>query len=267
MPSVLDCGVFRKASSERQTTMQRIAVISDIHGNILALQAVVADMERRRIDGVVNVGDHLSGPLWPRETIAFLMRQSWIQICGNQDRQVAFEPPDTLGPSNAFAAKELHEEGFSWLRSLPPRARIDGDVLSFHGTPRSDSEYLLETIAHGRVRPASEEEIEQRLGGERASLMICGHTHIQRVIRLPNCTTIVNPGSVGLPAYSDEVPASHSIENGSPHARYMIVERCGQEWNVESFVIAYDAPNAAACARGNGRLDWAIALETGRVPA
>jgi hypothetical protein len=60
--------------------MQKIAVLSDIHGNIAALERVVDDLRSRHVDGVINLGDHVSGPLWPAETIRCLIRQDWIKI-------------------------------------------------------------------------------------------------------------------------------------------------------------------------------------------
>jgi diadenosine tetraphosphatase ApaH/serine/threonine PP2A family protein phosphatase len=92
--------------------------------------------------------------------------------------------------------------------------------------------------------------------------MVCGHTHIQRIVDVGDNTVIVNPGSVGLPAYNDEVPEPHVIESGSPHARYAILQH-DDKWTVELISVPYDFQKAADRARNNGRLDWAIALETG----
>lgn len=66
----------------------RIAVLSDVHGNLAALQAVVADFKKRGVDAVVNLGDSLSGPLLPRETAQYLMLQDWVHLAGNHERQV-----------------------------------------------------------------------------------------------------------------------------------------------------------------------------------
>jgi predicted phosphodiesterase len=65
-----------------------IAVVSDIHGNLAAIEAVAADIRRRGVDTVVNLGDSLSGPLLPRETAQFLMGQGWTHIAGNHERQL-----------------------------------------------------------------------------------------------------------------------------------------------------------------------------------
>jgi predicted phosphodiesterase len=66
----------------------RLAIVSDIHGNFKALEAVVQDIERRSVDAVINLGDSLSGPLMPKETAQFLMAQNWTHLAGNHERQI-----------------------------------------------------------------------------------------------------------------------------------------------------------------------------------
>jgi len=242
--------------------MKAIAVISDIHGNILALEEVVADIKRRHVDAVFNLGDHLSGPLWPKETVQFLMRQEWIQISGNHDRQLTKQDPGILGLSDGYALKAINDIEKEWLRALPPTVRADESILLFHGTPSSDSEYLLETVEHGRARLASQNEIKQRLGDTHSPVMFCGHTHIQRIVQCGENIVIINPGSVGLPAYKDALPEPHVMESGSPHARYALLQY-ENKWNVELITVPYDFQKAAAQARKNNRPDWAIGLQSG----
>ncbi len=242
--------------------MKTIAAISDIHGNILALEEVAADIKKRGVDTVVNLGDHLSGPLWPKETIQFLMRQEWIQISGNHDRQLIHQDPLTHGLSDGYAFKVLDDLEKKWLGALPATARINEDILLFHGTPASDSEYLLETIGHGRAQLASQSEVRQRLGNTKSPVMLCGHTHVQRIVENGDNTIIVNPGSVGLPAYEDDSPEPHVIESGSPHARYALLHH-ENTWSVELVTVTYDFQRAAEQARRNNRPEWAIALQTG----
>jgi putative phosphoesterase len=242
--------------------MKTFAAVSDIHGNLPALEAVVADIARKNIDAVVNLGDHISGPLWPKETIQFLMRQSWIQISGNHDRQLITHNPRDHGLSDRYAFQVLDDPEKEWLRQLPSHARADEDVLLFHGTPASDTAYLMESIEDGKTALASRSEIRKRLGSSRSPVMLCGHTHVQRLAELDENTIVVNPGSVGLPAYKDEVPEPHVIESGSPHARYAIL-RYDTKWTVELISVPYDSPRAAAQAQKNNRPDWAIALLTG----
>jgi putative phosphoesterase len=248
----------------------RIAILSDIHGNLPALEAVVGHMHRRGVDLVVNLGDSASGPLLPRETVRFLMAQDWIHLAGNHERQVLeLDPnaPDNMQrrPSDAYARAQLGVRELAWMASLKSCQRLNEQVLLCHGTPRSDLEYFLESVDAGQphVRLAAPEEVAQRLGDVRAELVLCGHTHVPRAVRAPNGTLIVNPGSVGLQAYDDEHPTFHMVQNGSPDARYAIVERIDGAWTSGLIAVPYDSRPMAELAQRNGRPDWARALLTG----
>jgi len=243
----------------------RLAVVSDIHGNLPALQAVVADVGA--VDGWLNLGDIVSGPLWPSETADWLMAQRWPTIAGNHERQVLWPDLGRMGPSDRHAADRLLAHHRTWLASLPPRLDLPQGLVCVHGTPRSDLVYLLETPdaqAPGGLRAASAMEVQQRLAGERPALLLCGHSHVPRELLLDEMR-IVNPGSVGLQAYDDDQPHAHAVENGSPHARYAIVEHRGGRWHVALRAVGYDWEQAALQAETNGRGDWADALRTGRV--
>lgn len=244
-----------------------LAVLADIHGNLPALQAVVADLKQRQIDTVLNLGDHASGPLWPQETVAFLMQQPWIQIAGNHDRQLVQQDPATHGASDRYAFERLGAPEKRWLQALPAQIRLEPELLLCHGTPSHDNVYLLETVAHGTVRLAQPAEITQRLAGVRARILLCGHTHTPRVIQIDDTMLIVNPGSVGLPAYADAEPEPHVMETGAPHARYAILAQHGLDWRIELVTVAYDYQQAANQAQRNGRLDWASGLRTGYLQA
>jgi predicted phosphodiesterase len=242
---------------------KRAALVSDIHGNLLALEAVVTDIQKRQVDCVINLGDHLSGPLWPYETAQFLMKQNWVQIAGNHDRKLVQQDPKEHSPSDRYAYQFLGEPELAWLRSLPASQVLEDALLLFHGAPGSDTTYLLETVAHGRLELASQAAIRQRLGETKSPILLCGHTHKPRVVQLAGDFLIINPGSVGLPAYDDVTPEYHAVENGSPHARYAIIEEQGGGWKVEFISVVYDHSKAAEQARKNGRPEWAVALLTG----
>ena len=242
----------------------RIAAIADVHGNLPALDAVLADIARRGADLVVNLGDHCSGPLLPLETAERLIPLALPTVGGNCDRQVADAPLEAMNASDRFAATLLGAPHVAWLRGLAPTLRLTDDVLLVHGTPESDLTYWLESLDDRGARQATEIEVRDRADGVYFSLALCGHTHNPRMIRLGDGRTIVNPGSVGLPAFGDETPSPHVIEAGSPHARYAIVERAGAEWHVALHAVAYDWEAMARLAHENGRDDWAIALRTGR---
>lgn len=241
----------------------RIAILSDIHGNLAALHAVLADVATRAVDRIVNLGDSLSGPLLPRETAELLMQQPWLQLAGNHERQmVEFDPADG-NESDSYARSTLDARALSWLSSLPKTATLEGDVLLCHGTPRSDCEGLLETVDPAGTRLATALEIEARLGDTRAALIACGHTHVPRATRTRSGTWLVNPGSVGLPAFVSRHPYPHVVQTGSPDARYAIAERSGTDFRIELRTVPYDHTAAAALARTRGRLDWEVALRTG----
>lgn len=241
----------------------RIAILSDIHGNFPALQAVTADISQRGIDRVFNLGDHFSGPLWPAETAEYLIHQNWVQILGNHDRQLASESTSRLGPSDQYAWERLLPEHIDWLKSLPATLDMDDRLHLMHGAPTGDKTYLLETIDHGRTRMATLEEIRLRLGSAHMPVLLCGHTHVPRIVQVPDGPLIINPGSVGLPAYEDDYLEQHITETGSPHARYVVLELNGSLTEAEIVLIEYDWMKAAAQARKNHRPDWDVALRTG----
>lgn len=243
----------------------KIAVISDIHGNVAALDAVLADAATRQVDQMVNLGDICSGGLFPRETADRLMPLGLPTIRGNHERQLSDQSHEHMGLSDRHAADTLRPEQLAWLAALPPSIRISDDVLLVHGTPDSDVTYFLETVTEGGLREATREEVQQRAGSVDAAVILCGHTHLQRAITLDDGRLIVNPGSVGLPAYDDERPYAHLVESGSPHARYAILSKERDGWSVDLLSVDYDWEQAARDAEANGRLDWSRALRTGRV--
>lgn len=242
----------------------RIAIVSDIHGNLPALEAVLADIAQRQVENVINLGDSLSGPLWPSETAKALRQLNWLHLAGNHERQVLTLAPERMGPSDAFARAQLDADALAWMASLHPSHRLNHEVFLCHGTPTSDVHYFLETADTHGIRMASAQELAERRGDTSAALLACGHTHIPRLMRSPDGCLYLNPGSVGLPAYDDDQPFPHWVENGSPDARYAIAERKPNgTWHGQLISVPYDFAIAAHKARQEGREDWAIALQTG----
>jgi putative phosphoesterase len=241
----------------------RIAVISDVHGNLGALEAVLADIEIREVDRIVNLGDALSGPLFPAECADRLIPLGIPTIRGNHERQLLTMARADMGASDRHAACRLGLDHLKWIAGFPETLRLYDDVLLVHGTPHSDLTYFLETVDQDGLRPASLQEVKSRAADTTAGVILCGHTHIPRCVTLDDERLIVNPGSVGLPAYEDDLPFVHKVETGSPHARYAIVERRQREWSAELLAVTYDWQSAAAIAEQRGRSDWARALRTG----
>jgi predicted phosphodiesterase len=254
----------------------KLAVISDIHGNLLALQAVLADIARQGVDQTVNLGDILSGPLQPAETADLLMAQNFPTIRGNHERQL-LEVLAESGPighiniatSDGYAASQIAPAHAAWLRALPVSLALNSDVGLYHGTPQSDLQCWLETVVPGfdegkgpGVRAATLEEVAERMGSAAHPVMLCGHTHVPRLVAC-GAVLVVNPGSVGQPAYDGDHPYPHMVENGAPHARYALLEKTPQGWQVDLRAVPYDHLAQARAAAAHGRPDWAHALATG----
>lgn len=244
----------------------RIAFVTDIHGNLPALEAVVHDIGRRGVARVVNLGDSLSGPLLPRETARYLMGQDWDQLAGNHERQILSSGPAGRGASDTYARSTLTRAELDWIASLTPMARIDADVYGCHGTPASDIEHLLESIDRNGRRAASRVEVAARCAAVDAGLIVCGHSHVPRMLRLANGQLVVNPGSVGLQAFDDDLPYPYTVENHSPDARYAIAEEVDGRWIATLVAVPYDFEPMAKLADGRGRPEWAWALRTGEMP-
>jgi predicted phosphodiesterase len=241
--------------------MTRYAILSDIHGNLPALEAVVADAEAQGCDTFVNLGDTLSGPLWPRETAEYLMARDWPTIAGNHERQLLTHTLDRMGESDLFARKRLDAPQLAWLAAQPATRELTPDIFLCHGTPRSDLIHFLFSVDMSGIHDADDVEITERAGDRPEALILCGHSHIPGERRLADGRRVANPGSVGLQAFHDDHPVPYTVENGDPRARYAIVE-AGQ---VQFRQVDYDFRTAAAKAERDGRPDWGIGLRLGRM--
>jgi len=244
----------------------RIALVSDIHGNLPALEAVLADTRRRDVTRIVNLGDSLSGPLLPLETARFLMRQDWVQLAGNHERQLLEFAEKGGGLSDAYAHARLTPDVLDWMKTLQSARALDDQVFLCHGTPRSDVEGFLDSIEGDHIRPATSDELAERCALAGPRVIACGHTHIPRVAHSATGQLLVNPGSVGLQAYEDGHPHFHRVENGDAYARYATIEKRGGAWHAQIHPVPYDFESMAALAARNGRPDWAGALRTGTMP-
>ncbi len=244
--------------------MRRYAVLSDIHGNVRALDTVLADVERRDVHAVLDLGDTLYGPLEPQAVAERLMALPVLHVRGNEDR-LLLEPPASAAssPSLGYTLGALAPQALAWLASRPATRVVDEDLFLCHGTPGSDETYLLESLAPDGAKPSDTHEVEARLAGVAQSVVLCGHSHLPRAVRA-GARLVVNPGSVGLPAYADDGPVPHKMESGSPHARYAVLTVTAEGASVEHVALAYDWEAAATQARRNGRPDWAAWLATGR---
>jgi putative phosphoesterase len=200
----------------------RVALISDLHGNAVALRAVLDDLRAARVDRIVCLGDVATlGPA-PGEVIARLAELGCACVLGNHDAFLY-----DAGLIRSYAAAPIVVEAvdacrstlgageLEFLRGFQPTLdlELDGAALGlFHGSPRSHMEDLLATT------PA--EALDEALGDQRPTVMAGGHTHVQ-MLRQHRGTLLVNPGSLGMPfeSFADGGPP-----RVLPHAEYAIVE-------------------------------------------
>lgn len=247
----------------------RFAAIADIHGNCAALQAVLDDIAALGIRDIVNLGDCFSGPLEAGRTgdlLLLLDPEAMVTVRGNHDRYLLQTPLERMGLSDRHAFGQLSPRHFDWLKRLPQTIVWRDEVLLCHARPGEDDQYWLDSVSpDGRVTLRPQAEIEAIAAGIGQSLILCGHSHLPRAVALSDGRLIVNPGSVGCPAYSDDEPVAHSVETGHPMASYAILERGEKGWVPQFRLVAYDHMAMARLAADNGRQDWGRALASGRV--
>ena len=225
----------------------RFAAIADVHGNYLALEAVLADIRAQGISEIVNLGDMASGPLDARRTMDALMALDAVHVLGNHDRWLIDRP---VGEDGFVGAPRLCAARTSTSR-LAARGADDAvfrdQVFLCHATPADDNVYWLETVTpDGSVRMSSLEAIEKASGGNLAVADSVRAIPISRArCRLGDGRLVVNPGSVGVPGFSYNVPFPHVIEAGTPDARYAILELAIGK-------LARDLPPCAVRPRGDG---------------
>jgi predicted phosphodiesterase len=173
----------------------RVAVLSDIHGHLPALDAVLAEVERAAVDRIVLTGDIAAGPM-PAPTLQRLLdlgdRAVWIR--GNGDRYLVTVPDSPPDPVVSWAASQLTPELRTRLAGLPLTVTLDidglGPTLFCHATPRDDEEVALVDSTLDRWAEV--------LAGRPEQTVVLGHTHMP-FVRLADRRLIINPGSVGMP--------------------------------------------------------------------
>jgi predicted phosphodiesterase len=247
--------------------MKTYAIISDIHGNSLALRAVLADIKSRGIEQIINLGDHFFGAMEP-EVVAGMLRESeMLCISGNTDREILESIDIGFKKDGMDRVKaSLSQQSISWLRKLPKTETLDGLFFVCHGTPESDDEYLLEKVTEKGVFVHNDEELVNTIAHIKERIILCGHSHVNRVVYLSNDKIILNPGSVGLPAYLGNGEYSFAMESNTPHAKYAIVHADENNINIEQVLCTYDWYKASESARKNGNEKWANFLLYGRMP-
>ncbi len=230
----------------------RVALIADIHGNLPALEAALAEIATEAVDQIVCLGDVASFGPQPREVIARLRTLGCPVVMGNADASVLDPPsPESMeGVSKIFAEMDvwthglLAEDDHAYLRSFQPTVSVDlGDgksLLCYHGSPRSfDDRILPET---------SRETLDGWFGDSNALLYAGGHTHLQMFVR-HRSALVINPGSVGLPY--DMPPPAPRIRNPA-WAEYALVDVVGSRLRVDLRRAPFDVPALLAAGRVSG---------------
>jgi predicted phosphodiesterase len=203
-----------------------LAVLYDIHGNLVALEQVLKDADAAGADAYLLGGDFASWSPWPIETIERLRalpHTTWIR--GNGERWLREPPADR--PDVAAELRE-HDSGLGteegWLYSLQAQVELDG-VLYVHGSPLSDVESF----------PAEPGEADERmLNGVRDQTVVFGHSHLQFRRPGPSGTTLINPGSAGMPLDGD-ARAAYALRHADGKFEFRRVE-----YDIERAASAWD---------------------------
>ncbi len=243
----------------------KIAIISDIHGNYWALAKVLKDIERNKPDIILNLGDSLYGPLKPKQTYDLIKSYNIISISGNQDRNIVENHAKVdVHHTLKYVVHDINDEVMAWLTDMPKTKNVSDDVFICHGTPAYDTTYMLEAIKEGFKTVNDNAVIDNYLKDVSQRFVFCGHSHTHRIVQTLK-HIVVNPGSVGLPAYDDEHPIYHKTESFNPFTQYCIVEIHGEEFSINQINLPYEHEKAAALASQNNRLDWAKWLMGGKI--
>ena len=200
----------------------------------------------------------------PVGTAERLMARDMPVISGNHDRWLIDRPAEEQPLWEQWTLPKLSAEHLDWIRSMPARREV-GEVLMTHGTPASDTENWLHVRSEwGGMRPARLDEVAPKAGDEDFPVILSGHTHFPRIVRLPDGRLLMNPGAVGCPAYLDTRTDPPIVaETGAPDARYGVIERHDGRWQASLRVVPYDPSEMVSMAREMGAEDWVIPLTTG----
>lgn len=228
----------------------RLAALYDIHGNLPALEAVLAEVRAAGVDELVIGGDVLPGPM-PVESLAaldgfdgpvrFLRGNGEADALTVVDGEVPARVPEAHRAPVQWAARQLRLAQVAALRAWPATIALDrpgvGRVLFCHATPRSDVEIFTRVTPEARIAPA--------FAGVSASIVVCGHTHMQFDREIAG-VRVVNAGSVGMPF-------------GEPGAYWLLLDEGGPRLMRTRFARSAAAeriratayPGAEAFAAGN----------------
>jgi len=222
----------------------RVAIISDMHGNDHAFEAVEADIQNQKIDQIVCLGDAVQGGPQPAEVVQRLRRLNCPVVMGNADawllsgEETADEgiPPERLrkmGEVRTWSLSQLTEEDRAFISSFQPTVTLplqdDLNILCFHGSPTSFDDVILPA--------APEDDFQKFLGAYAGQILTGGHTHAQQIRRIGE-HFFFNPGSVGF-AYSHNQPDDDF--HADPWAEYAILTAENGQTSLEFRRVPFDA--------------------------
>jgi putative phosphoesterase len=250
-----------------------LAVVSDIHGNLPALEAVLAELEAEEVDEFICLGDVALGPQ-PRQTLRRIRALACPVVMGNWDAWIlegfpraSEEPWSRFVEQGEWWAAKLSTDDRSFIRSFKPRLELrlgDVELVCFHGSPSSYDDMILATTPH--------DDLLRLLDGCHQPLLLGGHSHVQ-LVRVIEGRLLVNPGSVGLPFRG--IPLGE-LQLVSPWAEYAVVRIEGSRVSVDLRRTRYDvdamlrqtiesgAPHAAWWAETWARDEVTAPLASGR---
>jgi predicted phosphodiesterase len=228
---------------------ERLAIVSDIHGNAIALDAVIDELNLDGIERVVCLGDALQGGAEPAAVAERLNATGWPVVLGNADAFLLDENASSEVPTpSQLAAREwsraqLGSVGLDLIKTFMSTIEMSVgsmDVLAFHGSPNSYDDILLPTDDETAYR--------DKLGPVSASIVCGGHVHLQYVRRIAD-TRFVNPGSVGL-GYDHEQDAYDF--HFDPYASYAVVSSTGEANDISFHRVAFDRDEVIAAISESG---------------
>ena len=238
----------------------RLAILSDVHGNAFALEAVLADIRAASPDALYNLGDTVWGAADPGRAWALQAQHAPPSVRGNTDERISGQRAGK-DEMRGWLLSQLPGEVPSRLAELPTFLDVaGGEVRLAHGSPRDPWEALMltETGNGDQERPATFGELRERLNGFAGKLCIVGHTH-REMMTVVGGVTLVNAG-----------PVSRQ-KDGLPLARWVLLTRTAESWNVEYRRVAYDIAAAAKWVSQNAPAHFADNevpwLERGQEPS
>lgn len=211
----------------------RVALIADIHGNLVALESVLHDISSRSVEQIVCLGDVASTGPQPLEVMNLIRTLNCLAVMGNADAELL----NPMDESSAWSREHLHAEHLDYIRTFQPTVEVPlgagATLLCFHGSPRSYDDIIMSTTSIA--------EVEQMIAGHYATILAGGHTHVQ-MIRRHKDMMIINPGSVGLPY--DKNPWSNEVPRESvrlaPWSEYAIITYHAGQLGVELLRVPLD---------------------------